>query len=227
MNEFVTGGLWEPEKIKWDHHKIESYIENNWKEESDEELAESLSEMTGKNVTRAKVKEKRLDMGINRSDYVQKHIDRSNCGVEGQVDWNDPEVIKYIQVRYKDQSDLEIARGLSERFDADVSWEAARRHRLDMGYKKDVGSKDSEFDIKKTKYRKFIYDNHPDFQGDGQINEFLVDFYEKFDPPITLKSLKRRVINFIKEDGYLRSMMKEIKKSDIDFYKINRWINLP
>lgn len=226
MNEFVTGGVWEPERIKWDHHKIESYIEDNWKEESDEELAENLSEITGKNVTRAKVKEKRLDMGINRSDYVRKHMDRSKCGGDRQVDWDDPEVIKYIQVRYKDKTDLEIARGLSERFDADVTWSAVRNRRLKMGYKKEAGEKDAEFDLGTTEYREFIYNNHPHFQGDGQINNFLVDFYDKFDPPITLRSLKRRMKKFINKDGNLK-IMKEINISDIDFNKVRRWINLP
>lgn len=226
MNELVTGGLWEPERVKWDHHKIEDYIENNWKNESDEELAESLSEMTGKNIVRSKVKDKRLDMGIDRSEYVRKHMDYSNMGGESVIDWQSPEVIKYVQTRYQDKTDLEMARGLSERFDVDVSYEMVRKHRLRMGYKREAKQKKREFDLDVPKYRRFIYENHPKFQGEGQIIDFVVDFYDKFDPPITLRSLKRNVERFIEKDGKIK-LMKPINKSEMNLCKIERWLNLP
>lgn len=225
MNEFVEGGLWEPQRIRWDHPKIEKYIEDNWKEKGDKELAEDLSEITGKNITPGKTQEKRLDMGLKRSSGNPGNLE-NNRGREPKIDWQSPEVKKYIQTRYQDQGDLEIARGLSEKYDKDITWKMVKDHRLDMGYKKEPRSKErgETIDLGQPKYRRYIYDNHPQLNGDyDTISKFLVAFYDKFDMDISIRSLKRKMRKFINSDPAVKNM-KEIRLSELGNDKISRWI---
>lgn len=223
-DDLVKGGTWEPERVNWDHHKIESYIRDNWKDESDEELAEGLSELTGKNVTRKKAKDKRLDMGIERSSYVQKNMDHENAGQKSVIDWKSLDVVKYIQTRYQDMSDLELAEGLSERYDEDITWKMVRRHRLRMGYKRGPSPKTGPIELSTHERRKFIFNNHPKFNGDYEtIDKFLVAFKKKFDIPANIRSIKRKMAKFIKNDIALPNF-QEIRLSDIKHNKIARWL---
>jgi len=224
MNEFLEGGLWEPDRIKWDHKKIEKHIRDNWKDKSDQELADGLSDMIGKNVTEAKVKEKRLDMGIDRSVYVRKHMDHGNVGKDPVIDWKSPDVIKYVQTRYKDMNDAEMAEGLSERYDEDVTWKMVRQHRLQYGYTRDnPKSKSEPLDL--GDYRKYIYEEHPQLNGDrfDTIQDFLVHFHNKLDLNHNIRSLKHRMRDFVKNDAQLR-LMKPVNLDHSDLERISEWL---
>jgi len=224
MNELVKGGTWQPERIRWDHPRIENYIEDNWKERGDKELAEDLSEMTGKNVTPSKVKDKRLDMGIDRHEISRKNLNHDKFGPDSVIDWRRPEVIKYIQTRYRDKSDIEIAEGLSEKYDEEVTWSMVKKRRLEMGYTKDDPKpKTSELDL--GEHRRYIFENHPQLAGDefDTISDFLVHFYKKFDVDVTIRSLKRRMRKFIKNDPYV-NLMQEIIIDYKVLRKIKFWL---
>lgn len=225
-NDLVKGGTWEPERIKWGHHKIESYIKDNWEDKNDEELADGLSELTGKNVSQAKTKKKRLEMGIKRPKHLLDHsiCHKGNTGVESVIDWKASSVKKYIQVRYKDVGDIELAEGLSKRYDEDVTWKMVRRHRLRMGYKRGPNPKRDKVELSTRERRKFIFDNHPKFNGDYEtINRFLVAFKKKFNVSSNIRSIKRRMAEFIKHDYGLPNF-QEIRLSDESGDKIARWL---
>lgn len=217
-DEWVYRPTWQPQRIKWDHPELQQFLEDHYQDRSDEELAKIISRMTGINISKNKLNDKRLNMGLKREPSYDNFGDSRP---EKAIDTDSVEIAKFIQARYKKMDDYEIAKSINERFDLDVTYRQVRRARLELGYKKSTrnprGKRDISFSTPEK--RDFIYNNHPKFRGDSDklVVSFIEDFIDEFDPDEPPRSIRRALDKFVQSDISLN------RRLDYSVHRVDSW----